>query len=109
MIPRKEITVYRVSAGQYVDGVWQEGTETSFTDRFSVQPTSPDDMEMLPEGRRQNRAYTLIGDNMLRGVTDSNPDQVEIEGERYEVSAAQRWGNSIIPHARNVVTRLDEQ
>ena len=109
MIPRKPLKVYRQSGGEYVNGIWQPGTETEITVRVSVQPSSPDDMELLPEGRRERRAYTLFGDDALLGVGDDNPDQVEIDGERYEVSAVQYWRNSIIPHTRTVVTRLPEQ
>lgn len=108
MIPRQLLTVYRVSEGQYVDGIWQPGTETSFEARYSVQPTDTDDLESLPEGRRQQRAYTLIGSTELRGLTDANPDQVEIDGERYEVSAVRYWRNGIIPHTWAIVTRLEE-
>lgn len=109
MIPRKPIKAYRTSGGQYVEGVWQEGSEVSFTVNVSVQPSAPDDMESLPEGRRQRRAYTLFGDKDLRGVEDGNPDQVEIDGDRYEVSSVQYWRNTILPHVKSVVTRLPDE
>lgn len=105
---RRSLTGYRVTPGQYVDGIWQDGTESEITVTASVQPTSNDDVEALPEGRRQARNYTLITDDDLRGLTDANPDQVEIEGERYEVSAIQLWANGIIPHKRAVVTRMED-
>ena len=108
MIPRRTVTIYRQTGGEYVDGVWQAGSETELTGEYSVQPTSPDDMQTLPEGRRERRAYTLYGDDSLNPVGTQNPDQVEIDGERYEVSAVQEWRNSIIPHCRSIVTRMDQ-
>ena len=109
MIPRMPLTIRRTEGGEYVDGIWQPGTESEFTARYSVQPTSPDDMEMLPEGRRERRAYTLFGDDSLQGVGTDNPDLVQIDGEWYEVSAVQEWRNTLIPHCRSIVTRLEEQ
>jgi hypothetical protein len=105
---RRDLTAYRYSEGQYVDGIWQEGTETERTISASVQPTSTDDIELLPAGREQARNYTLITEDDLRGLTSANPDQVDIDGERYEVSAIQVWANSIIPHKRAIVTRMED-
>jgi hypothetical protein len=103
---RRPLTITRHQPGQYVKGIWQEGATETFEAYYSVQPTSPDDMQSLPEGRRERRAYTLIGDTPLRSVqTTTNPDLVEIDGEMYEVSAVQEWRNSIIPHTRVIVTR----
>ena len=110
MIPRMPLTIRRTEGGEYVDGIWQPGTESEFTARYSVQPTSPDDMEMLPEGRRDRQAYTLFGDKPLRKATDEgNADRVLIYGEWYEVSAHQPWRNGLIPHERIVATKLEEQ
>ena len=110
MIPRMPLTIRRTEGGEYVDGIWQPGTETEFTARYSVQPASPDDMEMLPEGRRERKAYTLFGDTALRTVTDAdNADKVLIYGEWFEVSAHQAWRNGLVPHERMVATRLEDQ
>ena len=110
MIPRMPLTIRRTEGGEYVDGIWQPGTESEFTARYSVQPTSPDDMEMLPEGRRDRQAYTLFGDKPLRMATDEgNADLVLIYGEWYEVHARQAWRNGLVPHERMVATRLEEQ
>lgn len=106
---RRPLTVTRHQPGQYVNGLWVEGATETFEARYSVQPTSPNDMQALPEGRRERRAYTLIGDTPLRSVeATTNPDRVEIDGEMYEVSAVQEWRNNIIPHTQVIVTREPE-
>ena len=109
MIPRRLLTVRRKSGGEYVNGVWVPGTVTEFTARYSVQPTSPDDMQSLPEGRRERRAYTLFGNKPLLSVGSENPDLVSVDGEWYEVSDVQEWRNTLIPHTRAIVTRLEDQ
>ena len=110
MIPRMLLTIRRTTGGEYVDGLWQPGTETEFTARYSVQPTGKDDMEMLPEGRRERQAFTLFGDTPLRRADDEgNADRVLIYGEWYEVNAHQPWRNGLVPHERMVVTRLEDQ
>ena len=110
MIPRMPLTVKRTTGGEFVDGIWVPGAETEFTARYSVQPTSPDDMAMLPEGRRDRQAFTLFGSTALRKATDEgNADRVLIYGEWYEVNAHQPWRNGLIPHERMVATRLEEQ
>ena len=109
MIPRRPLTVRRKTGGGYEDGLWVPGTVTEFTARYSVQPTSPDDMQSLPEGRRERRAYTLFGDTPLLSVGVENPDLVSVDGEWYEVAAVQEWRNTLIPHTRAIVTRLEDQ
>lgn len=109
---RKPLVVTRVAAGGYVGGVWQEGAPVSIDIRASVQPTSPEDMELLPEGRRGRLAYTLFSDTELRTAdsnTGTNADRVTIDGAVYEVSAVAPWQNSILPHYRAVVTLEPEQ
>ena len=109
MIPRRQLTIRRKSGGGYESGLWVPGTVTEFTARYSVQPTSPDDMQTLPEGRRERRAYTLFGSKPLLSVGAENPDMVSVDGEWYEVAAVQEWRNTLIPHTRAIVTRLEDQ
>lgn len=108
---RRPLTVTRKSGGGYVDGIWQPGDETTITVKASVQPTSPDDMELLPEGRRDRQAFTLYCDTPLRvsgDVEGANADLVDIEGVSYEVSARRPWQNNIISHHVAVVTRIPD-
>jgi hypothetical protein len=108
---RRSLTVIRQQPGQYVNGVWQPGSEETLTIRASVQPTSPDDIERLPEGRRERQAFTLYSSQALRIIDESeetNADIVEIDGQRYEATARQPWQNNLINHHRTIVTRISE-
>ena len=108
---RRPLTVTRKSGGEYVDGIWQPGSESQITIQASVQPTSPDDMELLPSGRRDRQAFTLYADTPLRisgEVEGSNADTVNIDGAKYEASARRPWQNNIINHHVTVVTKVPD-
>lgn len=105
MIPRKRVKVTRRSAGTYsADGLWTDGTSKTIYIDASVQPTTPADLALLPEGRRQNRAYTLYTSTLLQTAGEANPDIVTIDDEEYEVTLQDRWANSLLPHKKAIVT-----
>lgn len=105
---RRVITGQRMGKGGYVGGIWQDGVPEPLSVRVSVQPTSPEDMEALPAGRRERKSYTLYGSERLRSVeAGHNPDVLTIDGEDYEVATSSEWRNGIISHNRSIVQRLD--
>lgn len=109
---RQPLSVKRYQPGQFVGGIWQEGGSTTLQINGSVQPTGPDDMQALPEGRRDRQAFILFSDERLNTADDNdgtNADVVTIDGQTYEVSARQPWQNGIIPHHRSIVTKEPEQ
>lgn len=110
VIPRQPIILVRQSEGSYdTHGIYVSGVETQISILASVQPASPDDMKLLPEGRRQSRAFTIYSDVEILPATNQNPDQLIIFNERYEVMSCARWQNKIINHYASLVIRLDEQ
>lgn len=105
---RQPLILLRVQPGQWVEGIYQEGTEEVLTVDVSVQPTAPEDMKSLPEGRRERKSYTLIGDSRLRSVEDgANPDRIIINEQDYEVVVSSEWRNGILSHNRSIVQRVD--
>ena len=109
---RQPLTVTRKSGGEFVNGIWTPGTTAEVPIEASVQPASPDDMQRLPEGRRQDKAYVLRSDQELLEVDDNaeqSADLVTIGGETYEVMRCSRWQNSIINHFESLVVRQSEQ
>lgn len=91
---RIPLVAYRKLPGSYVNGRWVEGGETSFTITASVQPSNGDEMQMVPEGRRNRKVYTLYTSYLINTVTDTNPDQLVIYGDRYEVIRVENWHNN---------------
>lgn len=110
---RRQLSVFRKPSGEYVDGVWQPyGDAEKLTITASVQPTSPEDIELLQSGKRKRRAYTLYSDVPFQMADDNKnieADRVEIDGEMFEIEAVQNWQNSIIPHCKSVAVLESEQ
>lgn len=113
---RKPINLYRKNPGTYVNGVWVEGTETIIPITASVQPTSGEELLSVPEGRRNRKTYALFTSTpieVIHGLNNStNPDQVEIYGERYEVVNVDVWQNNppvfgIVNHYKFIASALE--
>lgn len=95
MIP---LNIYRKSPGSFVQGRWVEGIETLIPITASIQPTTGEEMLSLPEGRRNRKTYSLFTSTpieVINGLNNSsNPDQIDIFGERYEVVRVEVWQNN---------------
>lgn len=107
---RQTINARRLNAGTLVRGRWvPNGTPTTFTITASVQPLKPNEVESLPEGRRNSKVFRIYtcADLQDMQVTES-PDQVQLFGEWYEVTAKAPWQNSVINHFKYIVTKLLE-
>lgn len=106
---RQTVTVSRRGSGAFVKGRWTGETEASTFDiKASIQPIRPNEVETLPEGRRNSKAFRLYTSADLRDVTTQNPDQVSLFGETYEVTAKAPWRNNVINHYKYFVTKLLE-
>lgn len=95
---RKRLNLFRKSSGTYLNGIWIEGIETVIPITASVQPTSGEELLSIPEGRRNRKTYSLFTSTpieLIHGLNNStNPDQIEIYGERYEVIRVEVWQNN---------------
>ena len=92
---RSPLNLYRRSGSTYVNGRWSAGTETLIPITASIQPTSGEDMQMVPEARRNQKTYKLYTSTLIQTVDTQNPDQIEIFGERYEVIQVWPWKNNL--------------
>jgi hypothetical protein len=92
---RIPVNLYRKAAGTYVNGIWVEGGETLIVITASIQPTTGEEMLSLPEGRRNRKTYSLFTSTKINLIsTGTNPDQVQIFGERFEVVRVEPWQNN---------------
>ena len=111
MIARRPLTITReTAAGSYVEGIWTPAATETFISRYSVQPTSNEDMARLPEGRAESLSYTLFGNVQLRQANDDtgiNADKVEIYGDQFEVVSTETWLNGLVSHYKAIVVKLD--
>lgn len=110
---RRDISAFSISITVVnVDGTTTAGGETPFTIKASCQPADPRDVELLPENRRNDGGtFTLYTDDTLITIDESTapssgPDQVVIQGERYEVFQSESWTNNIINHNKYLAVRV---
>jgi len=104
---RQEIEGHHRAAGTRVDGHWVEGKQSSFTFMASIQPAGKNDMESLPEGRRNSKVYRLYTDTKLVALAvGQNPDLVTLFSEVYEVVSEFPWRNNVINHYKYLVAKV---
>lgn len=111
MFFNRAIKTTRTAPGQYVDGIWQDGESRTLYIQTSVQPSNDNDVKKLPEGRRQNKAYTLYSAHAFKAADDTqniNADVVEIYGERFEIMHSETWCNNLINHHMAIAVKDPE-
>src|SRR6188768_3661806 len=92
---RVPLTIYRKTLGSYVNGLWVDGIETAIPITASIQPTTGEELLSLPEGRRNKKTYALFSSSKINLiVSEQNPDEIEIYGERYEIIRVEVWQNN---------------
>ncbi len=88
------ITVVRTENGSYVDGIYQEGTTSTFKTLASVQQPTPDDVQMLPEGERNKDLRKFISKKPIRTTSDRDEviaDKVIYKGNHYKIISVNDW------------------
>jgi len=87
------LTVIRREPGEYVEGRYCETKPTTFEAFGCVQPTTPREIELLPEGTRADGAVTIWIDCDLKigGQRDKEPDRILFRGVEYEARSEADW------------------
>lgn len=106
---RKPFSVKRTTPGAYVDGVFVEGTESTITIQASVQPLSDQDLQNLPEGRRESDMVKVYTNSNLNSVgslgSGQQPDKIIWLGDEYEISSKSVRQMGVINHYRYFATK----
>lgn len=92
------------------DGRPAAPTTSDSTIMASVQPLGEQELQNLPEGQRQRsprRVYTTVALQTADPDTDTDADQLVIDGEAYQIQSVTRH-RSVIPHYRGLALRLLE-
>lgn len=105
------VTVYRKAAGSYVDGVWQEATETTLTVNMKVQPAKEADLKMLPEADRSGGMVKVFSQDVALKTLDqasaTDADEFVWQGYRYQVVQVNFWDTTRINHYECIAKRLE--
>lgn len=92
----KPTTVERTSPGDYVGGIYQPGSPSTFKALISTQQPSPKQLEVLPEGERSKDVKLFISNKPLRTADDKDQlpaDVVISKGKRYKLIQAGDWND----------------
>lgn len=87
-------TVERTEPGSYVDGIYQEGSKTTFKALISIQQPTPKQLEILPEGERSRDVMLFISNKPLRTTEDKDGTIADIiisKGRRYKIIQSGDW------------------
>ena len=98
-----ELVKISFAAGRYVKGKWTEGEETRTSFSGSWQPANGQDLQKLPEGKRNDETFECFAPIELAftaadSETGVSGDRIEKNGKRYEVILAAPWDNGLLPH-----------
>ena len=105
---RSTFTVIRRAAGNYVDGIWVEGDPTEMEIKASAQPLRPEQVNLLPEGRRTDQAFKIYTDTELLVASSEdaqNSDLIVIESENFEIIAVAPFKSDVINHYRAIAVK----
>ncbi len=112
------LTVTRQAAGSYVDGEWVDGGggPSTFTVVGSVQPISPELLDMLPEGARVSARFVVYVEASEPDVYTVDvggqvrPDRIEYQGRDYMVQSVGDWTSHVtgIPYREYTMLAVGE-
>lgn len=109
---RHSLTITRLGESVLMDnGMFSTPSESKFTIQASVQQMRPDEMQMLPEGRRQCRAVKVYSDvelHMPNQTIGQQADKFMWRGLWFEVTASDWYQNNVISHYRAYATEMTD-
>ena len=107
---RSPITLRTFEVGSYIAGRWVEGTYTDSTITASIQPLIGEELELIPEDRRERESFKMYTSTVIQTLTDANPNQVLFNGKVYEVIQVFPWQNTSVffpvQHYKYICMRL---
>ena len=73
---RTPVTLRRFQSGGYTNGRWTDGSFIDSAITSSIQPLKGEEMQELPEGRRDSEGYKLYTSTLINTITSLNPDLI---------------------------------
>lgn len=91
-----ELAITRRAAATYSNGRPVPGSTTSLEVVATVVPAGPEDVQLLPEGRRSERTLQLFTKVALQAprVGGVAGDIATVDGEPYEVLRVEDWNDA---------------
>lgn len=112
-VGRKTFTAYRKEpGGRNPDtGRWEEGKENPIEVSGNEQPMTGYDKQMLPESFRSKDVRDFFSNQFLYSVEEADgrePDEIEIEGYRFEVQKRMSYQMGIRRHYEYRIVRVEQ-
>jgi hypothetical protein len=108
---RSPITLRTFIAGTYVNGRWVEGSYTDSTITASIQPLVGEELQLVPEDRRETETYKMYTSSIIKTITSANPDQVIFRSKTFEVLQVFPWQNTAmffpVQHYKYICMRVN--
>ncbi len=106
-IPVTRYLTLSIVKGRHVPG---SDTTEEFNIQASIQPTTGDEKNALPENVRESAAYTIFCSTALK-TTDSNDvlkaDRLVFYDKLFEVVSSENWQNNLCNHYKTIVRFID--
>ena len=101
-------TMKRFAAGTMDHGRYTNGAATDSSIVCGIQQPTPDDLELLPEGKRTGRVVVLFTTAVLQLATKTaNADWVLIDGEWFEVAHLKPFKTLFPGNFKAICTKIE--
>lgn len=90
------ISSFTVTGGSSQPTVTILNSPTLIPITASIQPLDGEEMEMIPEARRERELYKMFTSFQVNTLTMENPDQVMFFGKVFEVFEVKPWQNTAV-------------
>lgn len=110
------VSVFTITGGASQPSVTITNSPTIITATASMQPLLGNEVQLVPEGRRDKETYTMFSSTQVYDLTTQNPDQVTVlkgpyTGLVFEVLRVEEWQNNsnfnIVNHYKYIAMRLN--
>lgn len=117
LVKRKQnaiLSIQRTDTGSYVNGRFVAGALDPFDAIASVQQATPNEIKLLPEGRRDSETITVYTEIELR-ATDQGPNQTKGDvfvylNKTWEVHKVENWTtHKKLKHFKSIAVKQDDQ
>ena len=104
---RTTFTVKRKTAGAYVNGKFTGETTSDISIQASVQPLRGEEVQLLPEGRRNSQAVKIYTSTQLNAIASGrNPDRLVYMGSEFEILTVEPWQSNVISHYKCIGVKV---
>lgn len=118
LIKFSDLVITRPAQGSYINGVWVEESETTFTIKAKVQPLRLTELKIFPESERnrswvkvfiqENQSVTLPAIRTAQqGVGGNGADEFDWQGFRYRVMQDSNYNDSCLDHSFVYAARVE--